>query len=233
MSTSSPDVRGRGPSTFRTPQGGSGPGSTDRFTIGGGRALRVHGPPGTPGTTATGPELSHDDRRWLHDKYERLAAEEGQLLSLRTSYYAAIGTVLITGLVVAIGDLNNNPRFLLPVVTFLGVLGLLISVVWAILVHRTNDAQRLWREAALRLEQTDPPIAGDWEAPVTLRSGASLSVNLLRPFESHERRFSGSKSISWMDRVDPTNLTEVLPLSFLGVWVVVLGIFWAWYLFLR
>ena len=57
-------------------------------------------PEGIPESVASAPTLTYDDRRWLHDKYERLAAEEGQLSSVRTSYYAAIGTVLITGLVV-------------------------------------------------------------------------------------------------------------------------------------
>jgi len=182
---------------------------------------------------AADPGLTHDDRRWLHDKYERLAAEEGQLSSLRTSYYAAIGTVLITGLVVAIADLMNQRNVLLPVVTFLAALGILISIVWAVLLHRTNDAQRLWREAALRLEETAPPLPGVWTAPITLRSGEQLPVNLLRPFESHAERFARNRSISWMDRADPTTLTEILPVTFITIWVAVLVVFWSWTLLVR
>ncbi|MGP8159395.1 MAG: hypothetical protein ACLPWO_07325 [Thermoplasmata archaeon] len=177
--------------------------------------------------------MTQEDRRWLHDKYERLAAEEGQLSSVRTSYYAAIGTVLITGLVVVIADLMNQPSLLAMVVTFLSVLGILISIVWAVLLHRTNDAQNLWREAALRLEQSEPPVDGAWKVPITLRSGASLNLNLLRPFEAHAERFSPARSISWMDRVNPSSLTEILPLTFLGIWVAVLAIVWVWFLVLR
>ncbi len=179
------------------------------------------------------PSLTHDDRRWLHDKYERLASEEGQLSSMRTSYYAAIGTVLLTGLVVVIADLMNQPTLLAALVTFLASLGILISLVWAVVLHRTIDAQNLWREAALRLEQSEPPIEGEWIAPITLRSGASLDLNLLRPFEAHAERFSRARSISRMDRVNPSTLTEILPVTFVGIWVSVLAIVWVWFLLLR
>jgi hypothetical protein len=190
-------------------------------------------PEGIPESVASAPTLTYDDRRWLHDKYERLAAEEGQLSSVRTSYYAAIGTVLITGLVVVLADLMNQASLLAVVVTFLAVLGILISTVWAVLLHRTNDAQNLWREAALRLEQAEPPVDGEWSVPITLRSGASLNLNLLRPFEAHAERFSRRRSISWMDRVNPSSLTEVLPLTFFVIWVAVLAIVWVWFLLLR
>ncbi len=190
-------------------------------------------PKGVSEPPGAAPTLTQDDRRWLHDKYERLAAEEGQLSSVRTSYYAAIGTVLITGLVVVIADLMNQPSLLAVVVTFLSVLGILISVVWAVLLHRTNDAQNLWREAALRLEQSEPPVDGTWSVPITLRSGASLNLNLLRPFEAHAERFSRARSISWMDRVNPSSLTEILPLTFFALWVAVLAIVWVWFLVLR
>ncbi|MGD1100064.1 MAG: hypothetical protein ABR888_06990 [Thermoplasmata archaeon] len=190
-------------------------------------------PKGVPEPTTPAPKLTQEDRRWLHDKFERLAAEEGQLSSVRTSYYAAIGTVLITGLVVVLADLMNQPSLLVVVVTFLAVLGILISTVWAVLLHRTNDAQNLWREAALRLEQSEPPVDGEWSVPVTLRSGATLELNLLRPFEAHAERFSRRRSISWMDRVNPSSLTEILPLTFFAIWVAVLGIVWVWFLIVR
>lgn len=100
-------------------------------------------------------------------------------------------------------------------------------------MHRTNDAQNLWREAALRLEQSEPPVDGEWNVPITLRSGATLDLNLLRPFEAHAERFSRRRSISWMDRVNPSALTEVLPLTFFGLWVAVLAVVWVWFLILR
>jgi len=181
----------------------------------------------------TRPVLTHDDRRWLHDKYERLAAEESQLSSTRTTYYAAIGTVLITGLMVVIADLLNEPRILVVVVTFLAGLGILISFVWAAVLHRTNDAQNMWREAALRLEEAEPPVEGVWDAPITLRSGASLPLNLLRPFEAHAERFSRARAISRLDRLNPATLTEILPVTFIVLWVSVFAIAWIWYLVLR
>lgn len=178
-------------------------------------------------------DLPPDARRWLHDKYERLAAEEGQLSTNRTTYYAAIGTVLITGLIVVLADLGNQPLILTVVVTFLAALGILISSVWAVLLHRTNDAQALWREAARRLEERNPPIPGEWRAPITLRSGHSVDLDLLRPFVAHEERFRAGTQISWMDRVNPAQLTEILPLTFLTIWGSVLVIVWAWFVVLR
>ncbi len=173
--------------------------------------------------------LSLEDRKWLHDKYERLAAEEGQLAAGRTAYYAAIGSVLVTAVVVAIADLSSQRAVLAAIATYLAAIGILISVVWAILLHRTNDAQDLWREAAWRLEETQPPLEGALPAPVTLRSRETLTVNLLLPYQTHRERFSSSHSISWMDRVNPEILTEILPIAFLFIWSAVLVFAWIWF----
>ena len=175
-------------------------------------------------------QLSPDDRRWLHDKFERLAAEEAQLAAGRTSYFAAIATVLITAVVVAVADLSGNPLELTLFISFLATLGVLITFVWAVLLHRTNDAQSLWRESNLRLEQLAPPVEGWVPIPITLRSGESLPVNLLRPYETHAARFSKSRTVSWMDRVNPEKLTEILPQTFLGIWGAALVLVWVWYL---
>lgn len=190
-------------------------------------------PPTEPALPPASPVLSPEERRWLHDKFERLASEEAQLASGRTSYYAAIGTVLITGLIVVAADLAGNPLELAGGVTFLASLGILISIVWAVLLHRTNDALKMWRESALQLETVAPPLAGQVLIPIPLRSGERLSVDLLRPYAAHRERFSSSKRISWMDRVNPERLTEVLPMTFLGVWSGALVLIWVWYLVLR
>ncbi len=179
------------------------------------------------------PPLAPADRRWLHDKYQQLASEEGQLAASRTTYYAAIGTVLITGLVVTLEDFINNPPLLAAAVTFLAALGIVISVVWVVLLHRTTDAQNLWREAALRDEQDAPPIEGEWRAPITLRSGDQVNLDLLRPYQTHKERFADVRAISWMDRVNPFRLTEILPVTFLVIWSAVLVLLWLWYLVLR
>jgi hypothetical protein len=189
-------------------------------------------PPPLPGSPPPSP-IGPADRRWLHDKYERLASTESELAGSRTSYYAAIGTVLITGLLVAIVDLMAEPLILAIVVTFLAALGLLISSVWAVLLHRTNDALTLWREAALRLEQGAPPLEGEFRAPITLRSGDTVQLDLFRPYQTHQERFARTSNVSWQDRVDPSALTEILPLTFLVVWTAVLILNWAWYLFFR
>ncbi len=187
-------------------------------------------PVGPPEPSASPTVLSPEDRKWLHDKYERLAAEEGQLALARTSYYAAIGSVLITGVVIAIADLSGQRFVLATIATYLAALGLLISFVWAVLLHRTNDALALWREAALRLEQSEPPLPGTIVGGVTLRSKEVVSVNLLTPYLVHERRFARGREISWMDRIDPIRLTEVLPVAFIALWTVVLIFAWTWFL---
>jgi hypothetical protein len=189
----------------------------------------VHSPdPASPAPSIPA-NLSREDRQWLHDKFERLAAEEGQLAAGRTAYYAAIGSVLVTAVVVALADLANQRLILAAVATYLAALGILISVVWAVLLHRTNDAQALWREAAWRLEESEPPLEGTLIAPVTLRSQDVLPVNLLRPYETHRERFSAARSISWMDRVNPEILTEILPIAFLFLWSAVFVFAWIWY----
>ena len=177
--------------------------------------------------------LSTEDRHWLHDKFERLAAEENELASARTTYYAAIGTVLITGLVVSIADLLAQATVLIVVVTFLSALGMLISIVWIVLLHRTNDAKNMWREAAVLLERDHPPLEGRWVVPITLRSREQIQMDLFRPFAAHNERFSPHEPVSWMDRANPDTLTEILPMTFLAIWIGVIGAGWVWFLILR
>lgn len=177
--------------------------------------------------------LSDVEARWLHDKYERLASDEGQLASTRTSYYAGIGTVLITGLIWLVANLLSHPPVLVVMVSVLAGLGITISLVWSVLLHRTLDAQNLWRECARDLETSNPPIAQRIPAPVTLRTGEVVSLDLARPFQTHDARFTKGGQNSWMDRANPTTLTELLPQTFILMWSLALVTIWAWYLFVR
>jgi hypothetical protein len=190
----------------------------------------------SPPSIPSGPPsavLTNEEARWLHDKFERLATEEVQLAASRTSYFAAIGTILISAAVVAAADLLNEPVLLAGVVTFVASLGLLVSFVWVVLLHRTNDAQTMWRESALRLEEIRAPIAGVLRAPITLRSGRALEVDLLRPYLAHRARFDPKNRISWLDRVNPERLTESLPITFFAVWSGALVLIWTWFFLLR
>lgn len=174
-------------------------------------------------------DLSMEDRRWLHDKYERLDEAEGQLASTRTTYFATIAAVLVTGLVVVITNLMGHRVLLAESVTFLGAFGILFSSMWAVLLHRTVDAQTLWREAALHLEELAPPVPAEVLAPVTLPSGRTLQVNLAQPYRVHAERFSPRNPISRLDRVNPWTLAELMPLTFVVVWLVTLAGVWAWF----
>ena len=175
--------------------------------------------------------LSLEDRRWLHDKYEKLGEEEGQLAATRTSYFATIGAVLVTGLVVVVSNLIGRPTMFVTAVSLLAAFGLLISTIWAVLLHRTTDAQNLWREAALRLEERAPPLPQTLRAPVSFRSGLTIDVDLSRPYQAHRARFSPDGPSSWLDRVNPWTLTELMPIAFIAIWAGALVGVWLWYLF--
>ncbi len=177
--------------------------------------------------------LPVEDRRWLHDKYERLAEEEGNLAATRTSYFAAIAAVLVTGMVVATSDLIGTPVLLVLFASFFAGFGLLTASLWSVLFHRTTDAQNLWREAALRLEELDPPIETTVEAPITLRSGRTITVDLARPFHAHYERFDPKNHISWLDRVNPSRLSEIMPLALIVIWAAAIALVWTWFLVLR
>jgi hypothetical protein len=177
--------------------------------------------------------LDSEQRRWLHDKYERLSAEESALSAGRTAYFAAIGTVLLTGLVVLIADLLSQPVLFAVSATLLASLGILTSSVWTVLLHRTNDAQSMWREAALHLELIAPPVAVAVPSTVTLRSKATVPVDLSGPYRMHAARFAPSNQLSWLDRFNPNRLMEIMPLTLFAIWDVVLVLVWGWYLFGR
>ena len=185
-----------------------------------------------PNDDLPGSAMSLEDRRWLHDKYENLGEEEGQLAATRTSYFATIGAVLVTGLVVVVSNLIGRPTMFVSAVSLLAVFGLLISIIWAVLLHRTTDAQNLWREAALRLEERAPPLGSSLIAPVSLRSGRTIDIDLTRPFQAHRTRFSPDGPGPWLDRVNPWALTELMPIAFVLIWSGALVAVWVWYLLL-
>ncbi len=187
--------------------------------------------PGSP--PPSGDSLSPDDRKWLHDKFERLTEDEGQLAAGRTSYFAAVVTVLITAVVVSVADLSAHPLELALVVTFLCTLGILITSVWWVLLHRTNDAHALWTQASLQLERSAPPVPGTLPGSIRLRTGEMLSVNLLHPAETHAERFSRRLAVTWFDRVSPEGLTELLPQTFLIVWGATVVLIWSWFFLVR
>ena len=175
-------------------------------------------------------DLDPSARRWLHDKYERLSAEESQLSASRTAYFATIGAVLLTGLVVLMADLLGDALLFAVAATLLASLGILTSSVWTVLLHRTNDAQAMWREAALHLEHLAPPVERALPSTVTLRSRETLPVDLGRPYGMHVIRFSATRQISWLDRFNPNRLMEVMPITLLVIWGGVLLLVWGWYL---
>jgi hypothetical protein len=183
-------------------------------------------PDATPSTAS----LSFEERRWLHDKYERLSAEEGQLSASRTAYFATIGAVLLTGFVVLIADLLQIRDLFAVAATLLAALGILTSSVWTVMLHRTNDAQAMWREAALRLEELAPPLPVSIPSRITLRSKDTIPVDLNGPYRMHLARFSAVNPISWLDRFNPNRLMEVMPLSLLTIWGAVLVVVWTWFL---
>jgi hypothetical protein len=183
--------------------------------------------PDIPGSSAS---LTAEERRWLHDKYERLAGEEGNLLAGRTSYFATICAVLITGLVFALANLQNELPLLAISVTFLAAIGVMLSVTWEVLTRRTTGAQMLWRQAALQLEDEAAPLTGTLPAAVTLRKGGKIDVDLLRPYHAHRARFDTRNGGSWMERVNPATVSEVLPIGFIAIWSVVLAVVWVWFL---
>lgn len=170
--------------------------------------------------------MDESTRRWLHDKYERLSAQESELAANRTSYFAAIGTVLITGLLVALNYFLSDPHLLVLTVSFLAALGILISFVWVVLLRRTQDAQAMWREAAQLLEGLAPPVGGSLTGTVRLRGGGGYPIDLLRPFTTHAERFRSARGVSWTDRVNPDLLTQLLPITFLTIWTIVLAGVW-------
>jgi hypothetical protein len=174
-----------------------------------------------------------EERRWLHDKYERLAAEEGQLSGIRTAYFATIGAVLLTGLVVLIADLLGTAVLFTVAATLLAALGILVCSVWTVLLHRTNDAQAMWREAALRLEESAPPVLVSLPIQITLRSRATVPVDLNAPYHMHNARFAAGGQISLLDRINPNRMMEIMPISLLAIWGTVLVVVWSWYLFGR
>jgi len=173
--------------------------------------------------------LSLEDRRWLHDKYQGLANEEGQLSGTRTTYFATIAAVLFTSLIALAANLLSTPAVFVLLASLLSGFGILLGAVWAVLIHRTNDARNMWREAARHLEEIAPPIEGRIPAPITLRSGDTVEVDLTRPFLAHEERFSPANPISLLDRVNPSRMTEILPLTLIGVWAVTAAVVWVWF----
>ncbi len=186
-----------------------------------------------PSDTVSSPaSVTPEERRWLHDKYERLAGEEAQLADSRTGYFAAIASALVAALVLLVINELKAPTVFVTMATLLAGFGFLISAVWTVVLHRTTAAQLLWREAALALENDAPPIAGPIPATLALPEGRSVRVDLTRPYRAHLARFS-EPGLPWIDRVKPSELSAEVPLILAILWGLVLAGTWTWFLFLR
>ncbi|MCI4353942.1 MAG: hypothetical protein L3K06_01075 [Thermoplasmata archaeon] len=184
---------------------------------------------GTPQAPAS---VSPEERRWLHDKYERLAGDEAQLADSRTSYFAAISSALVAALVILVVNELKVPSVFVVMTSLLASFGMLISIVWTVVLHRTTAAQVLWRDAALALEQDAPPIAVPLPGMVVLPAGRSLQVDLTRPYLAHKARFT-EPGLPWVDRVKPSELSANVPLILVVLWSLVLLGVWTWFLFLQ
>lgn len=175
--------------------------------------------------------LTGEERRWLHDKYQRLAEHEAQLADYRTSYFAAIEAALVAAQVLLVINLLRAPPVFATVSTLLALFGLLVCGVWALVLHRTTAAMLLWREGATRLEAIAPPVPGPIDVTVEIgHRRAPLSIDLTRPFQAHQHRFGGDRSIPWADSIRPTELWGDIPLILAGAWGVVIAVVWFWFL---
>lgn len=177
-----------------------------------------------------GPGLDDGERRWLHDKYERLASEEASLADSRTSYFAAIASALVAAFVVLVVNVRGYPLLLTTMTTFLAGFGILISSVWTVVLHRTTAAQTLWREAALRLEADAPPITTPLPASVSISGGGSIPIDLTRPYQAHYRRFVDGPGLRWVDRVNPSGVSANVPLVLVVLWSILIVGTWTWFL---
>lgn len=176
--------------------------------------------------------LLWEERRWLHDKYQRLAEHEAQLADYRTSYFGAILAALVAAQALIVINLRGAPNELVTSSTILDASGIAISAVWALVLHRTYAAQALWREALIQLEVHASPLPGRLDAVVSIRGGpATIAVDLARPYHTHRDRFSARPNVPWLDRVRPLELTSDIPLILVGIWAVTLAIVWAWFVF--
>ena len=176
--------------------------------------------------------VTPEERRWLHDKYERLAADEAQLADSRTSYFAAIASALVAALVILVINELKAPTTFVAMASLLAGFGILISLVWTVVLHRTTAAQNLWRDAALALENDAPPIRVPIPGTLALPPGRTIGVDLTRPYLAHQARFS-EPGLPWVDRVRPSELSANVPLILVILWSVVLVGAWGWYLFLQ
>lgn len=177
-------------------------------------------------------ELSADDRKWLHDKYAALAAEESQLAGIRTSYSITIGAVLVTGLVIAVAGLTDHPSFLVTMVSLLAGFGLFQAMIWSLLLRHTLEAQGVWRDAAFQLEAIAPPIATSVPGQTTLPGGTAKAVDLTRPYAMHRIQFSPRAGSPPLTRLQASSLMLAMPTALVVLWLSVLLAVWSWY-FLR
>lgn len=173
-----------------------------------------------------GPEApTYDERRWLHDKLERLAIHEDRLMSYRSSFFAAVTSALAAGQFVAVAYLHLLPHLFWSLSAALAFFGAVSAVPWAMLLHRTATARRLWRAAARELERRYPPLSVAIPFELELVEGAPrVVVDAARPFEAHRRAFHDPGRISWFDRIGPTEVSPYLPMALGLVWAALFAV---------
>ena len=181
-------------------------------------------------STSAGARVPAEERRWLHDKYQSLAEYEARLADYRTSYFAVLNTALVAGVVLVVINLLRTPPVFATTASMLTAFGVVMSVVWAIVLHRTIAAQNLWRDAALALEADYPPISGPLPSHVPGgRAGHLIPVDLARPYHTHRSRFSRGSGAGYLDSIRPAAVWSDVPILFGIAWGAAFVTVWAWY----
>lgn len=156
-------------------------------------------------TTAT------ESARYLHDKYERLAAHEDLLVDQRTAFFVAITSVIAAVVYFALSSQGTSPLFWR--VLLLSSAGMsTLSVFWLFTVERTIHSQRLFRDHAKTIERlwplADSPIARSTSGPY-----------LSQPFSAHQIEFlerrDGRPNLRLLHSLPPSVLWSRLPWVFL------------------
>ncbi|MGI0054634.1 MAG: SAM-dependent methyltransferase [Thermoplasmata archaeon] len=157
------------------------------------------------------PSLSSEHGRWLHDKYERLAHHEDNLIDFRGSFFAALISALATAIALAVAYLGFQNRSFEGFTAILATVGVMSSTIWWFVINRTIAAQNLWRESA-RIIEGSMLLAPGW-TPEWLD----------RPYLHHRASFRTEADRSFLERFSPLAVWRWLPLGSLVVWSAVLA----------
>ena len=169
-------------------------------------------PPATRGGRAYEPPgITKEEYMWVEELYSSLQFHEDELIYQRTAFFVTALSVLAGAFSLVYVSQNPSSVSKGQAGAVLALMGIVLSVTWALVLRRTIDALELWRARVLDFEEIAPQLFG-------------FRYKLFQPHMHHESWGKEHEGVARQQPgISPLLIYRFVPWIVCGAWVLVLA----------